>query len=445
MLSGLVRAIALAGAALAGPVVTAALVVGGPAQAAETQAAAAESTQPLAPASDWPTLASLLKLPNWVQLGLNIESDLLGNPGGGTSRKGNWIQQATLDAQFSPGFGKPVGQWQEVDHWSAHLQFIQFSGTSGYGQSIGTAFPMTATDHPIGLWLTEASVERHAGNGSVDVKAGVFSLNPGFVEAPVLDAYVNAEFNNTLNLNVLGLPIDPFIAPGLEVHWRPGTAGRADRPDLGPYGEWRYGAFVLNPQINLASLFGVNPNQTSINGHLQVLQWSFDRLPGSQALQQPIRHNGQLISRMLPKPLLQFGGGYLQDQTDNTASPGVFGTLTLAAPTPLGLDNRFWIGASDGINTTTNPDPVFVSAGWMSQGVIPGRPLDVLALGVGRSNFNPQISSDLTPESVLELNYSATINSSLTLQPFLNWVLNPGGSHSVGNVLALGLQVQLQF
>ena len=99
MLSGLVRAIALAGAALAGPVVAAALVVGGPAQAAETQEVAAESTQPLTPTTDWPTLASLLKLPNWVQLGLTIESDLLGNPGGGTSRKGNWIQQATLDAQ----------------------------------------------------------------------------------------------------------------------------------------------------------------------------------------------------------------------------------------------------------------------------------------------------------------------------------------------------------
>jgi porin len=413
--------------------------------AAAGQTAGAVADQPLTPASDWPTLTSLLKLPDWLQLGLNIQSDGLGNPGGGTSRKGNWIQQTTLDGLVSTGFGKPVGQWKEADHWNAHLQLTHFSGASGYGQSIGTAFPITATDHPIGLWLTEATIERRGGNGSVDVKAGVFSLNPGFVDAPVLNAYVNAEFNNTLNLNVLGLPINPFIAPGLEVHWRPGTAGRGASAGLGPYGEWRYGAFVLNPQIKLASLFGVNPNQASINGYLQAVQWSFDRLPGSKALEQPIRRNGQWISRVLPKPLLQLGAGYLQDQSDQVSYPGLFGTLTFAAPTPLGLDNRFWIGVSDGMNSSTNPDPVFVSGGWLSQGVIPGRPLDVLALGVGRSTFNPQISSDLTPESVLELNYSAAINSTLTLQPFLNWVLNPGGGRNIGNVLALGLQVQLQF
>lgn len=424
----------------------------GPASAAESaaknpavSASGPAAEEPLAPAADWPTLGSLLKLPDWVQLGLNIQSDLLGNPGGGTSRKGNWIQQTTLDALFSRGFGKPLGQWQEADHWSAHLQLTQFSGTSDYGTSIGTAFPITATDHPIGLWLTEASVERHAGNGTVAIKAGLFSLNPGFVDAPVLNAYVNSEFNNTLNLNVLGLPINPFIAPGLQLHWRPGAAGQGESQDLGPYGEWRYGAFFLNPQVKLASLFGVNPNQTSIKGSLQALQWSFDRLPGSQALQPPIRRDGQLVARVLPKPLLQLGAGYLQDQTDNINYPGLFGTLTFAAPTPLGLDNRFWIGVSDGMNSSTNPDPVFVSGGWMSQGVIPGRPLDVLALGVGRSNFNAKTSAELTPESVLELNYSAAINSSLTLQPFLNWILNPGGGRNIGNVLALGLQVQLQF
>ena len=401
--------------------------------------------EPLAAATDWPTLNSLLKLPNWAQLGLTIQSDVLGNPVGGTNHLGNWIQQTTLDAQVSPGFGKPVGQWQEADHWSAHLQLSAFTGTSGYGTSIGAAFPITATDHPLGLWLTEASVERHAGNGAVDVKAGLFALNPGFVDAPVLDAYVNSVFNNTLNLNLLGLPISPFLTPGLEVHWRPGSAGQGESAGFGPYGEWRYGAFFLDPQVNLASLFGVNPNQTPINGYLQAVQWSFDRLPGRRALEQPIQLDGHFISRVLPKPLLQVGAGYLQDQTDNTASPGVFGTLTVAVPTPLGLDNRFWIGVSDGITTTTNPDPVFVSAGWMSQGVIPGRPLDVLALGVGRSNFNSQINPELTPESVIELNYNATINSSLSLQPFLNWVLNPGGSHTIANVLALGLQVQLQF
>ena len=410
---------------------------------AQTQAAP-EGETVVAPASPWPTLNSLLKAPQWLDLGLTIQSDGLGNPRGGTSKTTNWIQQTTLDASFSRGFGKEVALWKEVDHWKGHVQLTLFSGKAGYGQSIGSAFSLTASDHPTGLWLTEASVSRAAGKGEVDLKAGVFSLNPGFIEAPVLNAYVNSEFNNTLNLNVTGFAINPLIAPGIELHWRPGSAGQVSG-DLGPYGEWRYGAFFLNPQNTLASLFGVNPGQPQINGSTQLLQWSFDRLPGAKRVAQPIKRGQQTITRQLPPPLLQIGGGYLNDQTNNTETPGIFSTLTLAVPTPLGLDNRFWLGLSSGLTTSTNPNPFFVSGGWLSQGVIPGRPLDVLALGLGRSSFNSEVTTGLSPESLLELNYSAVINSTLTLQPFLQWVINPGGSGTTANILALGLQLQLQF
>jgi porin len=311
----------------------------------------------IAPAQTWPTLNSLLKSPQWLDLGLNIESDLLGNPGGGTKQTSNWIQQTTLDASFSSGFGKEEALWKEADHWKGNLQFMVFSGQSGYGQSIGSAFPMTTIDQSIGLWLTEASVTRSAGMGQVDFKAGVFCLNPGFIEAPVLNAYISSSLNNTLNLNVTGYAINPFVAPGIELHWRPGSTGQVSSGDLGPYGEWRYGAFLLNPQNALASLFGVNPEQAQINGSMQVVQWSFDRLPGAKRLSQPIQMDKQQVARQLPQPLLQIGGGYLNDQTNNTETPGIFGTLTLAAPTPLGLDNRFWLGLSYGSTTSTNPDP----------------------------------------------------------------------------------------
>jgi hypothetical protein len=33
--------------------------------------------------------------------------------------------------------------------------------------------------------------------------------------------------------------------------------------------------------------------------------------------------------------------------------------------------------------------------------VIPGRPLDVLALGLGRSSFNSDVTTGLSPESLL--------------------------------------------
>ena len=47
------------------------------------------------------------------------------------------------------------------------------------------------------------------------MKAGVFSLNPGFVSTPVLDQYVHSALNDTLNSEIDGVPINPYVAPGL--------------------------------------------------------------------------------------------------------------------------------------------------------------------------------------------------------------------------------------
>ena len=112
---------------------------------------------------------------------------------------------------------------------------------------------------------------------------------------------------------------------------------------------------------------------------------------------------------------------------------------------PLGLDNRFWLGVNTAVSGDTNPVPLFLAGGWLGQGLVPGRPLDVLALGYGRSSFNSQLEPGLTAEAVLELNYSFNLTANLSLQPVLQWVLNPGGSGQVDDILAAGLQLQLQF
>jgi len=346
------------------------------------------------------------------------------------------MQQLSLEVVAGPGLAKPSEQWREADHWRTNLQLMLFSGDANYNETVGAAFPLQSTAHPTGLWLTEASVERHPGPNGVGIKAGVFSLNPGFVSAPVLDAYVHSALNDTLNLNVSGLPINPYSAPGLQLRWRPEPAGR--------WGEWRYGAFLLDPEFNLASLFGVNPDQPDLNGHTQLLQWSFDRLPGSDALQQPIRRGDQLVSRQLPPPLLQIATGYLDNRSTGNLDGAAAATLTLAAPLPLGLDNRVWLGLNAGFNWDSNPAPLFLGGGWLSQGVVPGRPLDVLALGFGSSRFSPTLSPGRGSETVLELNYSWLISANLSLQPVLQLILNPSGSNAEP-ILAAGVGLQLQF
>ncbi len=382
------------------------------------------------------SLDQWLKAPDWLELQLQLQAQPLANPSGGTRQSASWIQQLSLDVVAGPGLAKPVEQWQEADHWRSHVQLMLFSGNPNWGEQIGAGFALQSTAHPTGLWLTEASLERQMGRGNVAVKAGIFSLNPGFVEAPVLNAYVHSALNNTLNLNVEVLPINPYTAPGLQLSWRPDPSGR--------WGEWRYGAFLLDPQANLAALFGVDPDEPQLNGHTQVLQWSFDRFPGATALNGPIIRGDQHIPRQLPPPLLQIATGYLDNRSTGELNAGLAATFTLAAPLPMGLDNRVWLGVNAGFQWDTNPVPLFVGGGWLSQGLIPSRPLDVLALGVGSSRFSPTLSPGQGSETVLELNYSWLVNGNLSLQPVLQLILNPDGRNA-DPILALGMGLTLQF
>jgi porin len=192
--------------------------------------------------------------------------------------------------------------------------------------------------------------------------------------------------------------MNPYASPGMELRWRPDPAGR--------WGEWRYGAFLLEPMVPVASLFGVQPDQPRLRGHTQLVQWSFDQLPGAKVLEQPIRRADTTIQRQLPPPLLQIATGFVDNRTSGNLDGAAAATLTLAAPLPVGLDNRIWLGVNAGFEWNSNPVPLFVGGGWLSQGLLPGRPLDVLALGVGSSRFSPGLDPGLSSETVLELNYS---------------------------------------
>lgn len=419
-----------------GSLAIALLIGAGPAAwADDSQAAEPETlTPPATSLSDW------LRLPGWLDLQLQLQAQPLANPSGGTRRSASWMQQLSLDVEAGPGLAKPPEQWTEADHWRSHLQLMLFSGNPTWGEEIGAGFPLQSTAHPTGLWLTEASVERQMGRGELGMKLGIFSLNPGFVTAPALDAYMNSALNDTLNLNVTGLPINPYAAPGVELRWRPDPGGR--------WGEWRYGAFLLDPMDNLASLFGVQPDQPRLNGHTHLLQWSFEQLPGAAALQQPITRGDHRIARQLPPPLLQLASGYLDNRTSGNLDAAASATLTLAAPVPLGLDNRIWLGVNAGFAWDTNPVPLFLAGGWLSQGVLPGRPLDVLALGVGSSRFSPTLSPGQSSETVLELNYSWRLNGNLSLQPVLQLILNPDGDpggRDRAPILAGGLGLAWKF
>jgi len=386
------------------------------------------------------SLNGWIKPPEWLDLHLRLQAQPLTNPSGGLEQSASWMQQLTLDLQLGTGLQKPPLEWGEGDHWRGHLELSLFSGQPNWWQQIGTAVPLQATASPNGLWLTEASVERRPGTGGLALKAGLFSLDPDWVTAPVLNAYVHSALDNTLNLNVAGLPINPAVAPGLQVSWTPGANGQ--------WGSWQLGGFWLDPVDELAELFGVNPGLPSVRGSAQLLQWRYGRLPGWQQAHMPLAHPGGPVPRQLPPPLLQLGGLAVLSDHAGGSTAALTGSLTAAAPLPVGLDNRLWLGVNAGQERSSNKVPLFLAGGWLSQGLLPSRPRDVLAIGYGRSRLNPQLvpgqKRNSPHEAVLELNYSWQVNQRLSLQPVLQLILNPDGRNA-SPILATGVGLNLLF
>jgi porin len=88
--------------------------------------------------------------------------------------------------------------------------------------------------------------------------------------------------------------------------------------------------------------------------------------------------------------------------------------------------------------------PLFLAGGWLNQGLLPGRPQDVLAVAYGYSRFNPRLQENGRGEGVLEVNYSWQVNSWLSLQPVVQLILQPDGRNGAP-ILATGLGLSLQF
>jgi porin len=88
-------------------------------------------------------------------------------------------------------------------------------------------------------------------------------------------------------------------------------------------------------------------------------------------------------------------------------------------------------------------------------GLIPGRPVDVVALGLANARFSPRFSAGAcladpaSPapdfEQVIEAKYSLTLNEHLSLQPDLQYIRHPGGSTAQRDALICLLRLNASY
>ncbi len=368
-----------------------------------------------------------LPLPPWMDLELQVVAEPMANPTGGLSSMGSWMQQSTASLKAGGGVNKHSYQWSEADHWQLNLELNHYAGNPLYGQEIGAIFPLQEVAHGDGFWMSEVSLQRKAGTGWLGLKAGVLSLNPDFIAAPVLDYYVHSALNNTLNITINDLPINPYAAAG-------GVVAIEAQEDL----SLRYGLFNLSSSLPVASWLGSKQEMPSVGeGWAQLLQVTYTPKWLTAATQQ-----SPSSAVRLPEGLLQ-AGSYITSGDGY----GLYGTASWSSPLPLGRDHRLWVGANVSIDDPTDLSPVFWGGGVISQGVLPGRPEDLLMLGFGRSSLqqNPSAGQTSSYEGLVELGYQLQLNGWLTLKPSLQWIVHPGPRGDVPGIVATGLQIGLKF
>ena len=420
------------------PALLVALALAGPGRAA------AQEPEPenLALASDWPTLQTLLQLPDWMDLQFSVTAEPLFNPIGGERSAGSWIQQSTLELNLGAGLNQPSSSWTEFDHWQLRVVVNHDAGDGFYNSAIGALFPLQQVAYPAGFYGTEASIERKAGEGWLSFKAGILPINPDFVEVPVLGNYVHSSFNNTLNISVADLPISPYSAFGGVVSAHPSKEITL-----------RYGLFDLSSTDTISRWLGLTDGGVGPDlGTAQFLQVDLEPASMSAAPLQACRTERGVqrrrgpcsapvsVQNQLPNGLVSLGG-FLTSENGN----GVYGSVTLPSGLPLGLADRLWIGGSYSPDSSLDLAPTFVGGGLVIQGPLPSRPLDVALFGIGRGGLSNQLSTS-PYEAMLELGYRIQFNESFNLQPTLQWIFNPSGAaQPVPGILAAGVQVQLNF
>ena len=409
----------------------------------------------------------MLGLPDWMAMSLSLVSQPMGNLTGSKQRTFSSIDMQAIDLSLGRGFSKDAADMAEFDRWSGRASIASYLGPPPYfSTEIGAAFPLQSlVDSPginEGFWLQGLWLQRDSPELSLKFGNNL-SLDP-LVATPAFNFYVNSTINSTLNLSLPGYPIAPSTSMGATASWR-----ASDRLTL------NYGAFQLSNQRagNQVGLWkGWRFNVDQSDGLLQAfsLKWALNAKPQGPLLicMSPddrgvvVQHETGCTTPMrlqnkLPEPVLQIGamtGSWRFPQLNNpkrweNRANSLFTSATLPVPFALGHGSRLWGTAALGTEPAINQVPFFIEGGWITQGVLPRRPLDAVVLGASRSSFSPYARSSSgqrqSYEGMLELGYILQLSQKLALQPGVQVIVNPEGTGKNETLVVPGMQVSFNW
>jgi porin len=342
-------------------------------------------------------------------------TDVLGNVDGGLKRGFRVLEKADLTAYYAGD-----------DHGIAGFSVFvgaQFTGATLFSERlVGDAQAVSNLDAPAGLRLSNAWVAQEF-HGRGGIKAGVIDLNTEFDVQATGALFLNSSFGIGPDFSQSGgngPSIFPTTGLGMVGWWMPG-------------GHW---------QIKAGLFEGVpgdpaHPGRTSFSfqddeGALLVAEARNQLTPNFSVGLGAWRYTASF------DPIDPLRGRL----SGNSGFYAIADGLLYADPAGenTGLSGWLRLGLAD---ARINPIANSIGGGFVYTGPF-GRMADQLGIGFSRVQFGQAArlaTGSGFAETTFEASYSFNINSRLSLQPDLQYVVSPSGDPTLGNALVVGSRI----
>ena len=354
-------------------------------------------------------------------------TDLQANAAGGQRRGKAYAGDFAVDVSFD--MEKLAG----LKGLTAGVSGDWASGTN-LSDDIGNIFTVAQTFEGRIVRLSNLYLQQSLFDGRLDVKAGRFATGADFLGSPAELSLVNDTLNPILDAvqkNVPSVTAPPNSTWGGRIIARPTEA----------LSLW-VGAFYSDPALNQTTANGTEFGISRSAGYFVIGEagYRLNSEKGDTGLPGRYRAGGYNDSNeyvFLDNSGRQQTGNYgfflLGEQmVYREGGPGSNQALTVFGGLIYAPQQR--------INTL----PWFASAGATYRGLVPGRDKDAAIFALYYGGFSRDLPGQ-TYELVLEWAYAMAVTRWLTVQPDLQYVINPGGRSSVGNAVVVGAQLAVEF
>lgn len=387
----------------------------------------ADEPRPVSPIDYW--LAQPQLTGNWlgardalvgwgITPSIRYATDLLASVAGGLQRGKAYAGQLGVEVRFD--MGKLIGltglAFDVSGNWA--------SGTD-LSTDIGSTFKVAQYFAGDVVRLYNLYLQQSLFDGRLDLKAGRIATDADFALSPA-DPITLA-----IQQNVPSVTTEPNATWGGRLIARP-TA----RVSLAA------GAYYSDPNLDQTTANGTEFGISRSAGYFVIGEASYrlNAEVGDVGLPGRYRLGGYYDSNaygVLDNPDRQQTGNYglylLGEQmVYRDGGPG--------SPRSLSLFGALVYAPQWRINSM----PWYASAGATYRGLVPGRDNDRAAFSVFYEGFSRDLPGQ-TYELVLEWTYAISVAPWLTVQPDVQYVINPGGRSSVGNAVVVGAQLFVEF